>query len=236
MSGLRDLFPQRPVAGQAYIWDCDPLVVVHAEDGVAFAGKVEAEYVPDDETGRTGWVKALRATETGWTPQLRFKQRFATQQVLDFRMQKRPGLILIGEDETGEAFTWYINGEADRYLVKPPEIPAIEEVDTDAVAQILRTPIDRATWEVKTLRLLHIVREDGLCPFSGPAQIKVSPSSALPVIEHYTSLARSDLGGWPELYVLSKDPGNASGIDAHGFETTWYFDSAADQYLHSIPA
>jgi hypothetical protein len=238
MPGFLDRFRHRS-DDDPLIWTCEPLVVVHAEDGAVFAKNVDVEYRPDDTTGNTGNVKVLGAGRDGWSPQLRYHHRMNTIQGLDPRLQKRPGIILMGEDETGESFTWYINGEADRYLTRPPEAPSEFDYDPQEIARILETSVDRDQAEVQDVRLLHIVREDGWCPVSGPSQIRVCPAYGPPVLEHLTSMTSGDDATWPELFVLSREwtgsGWRVKGIDANGIATTWYLDGAAEDYLSKLP-
>lgn len=118
------------MALEIQIWDCRPLVVVHAEDDVVFTADTKVEFEPDDESEQSGKVRSYTSTAEGWTPEMRFTQKLETLQFNPVFALQKPGLILIGEDANGEPFTWYINGEADRFLLPPSDPVEPEEFES----------------------------------------------------------------------------------------------------------
>jgi len=215
------MLPKKPLPTE--IWDCDPLVVVHFEDGVVFSAKTQAEFVPDDRSGRSGEIRSLTSTADGWFPTLRFTQRVEMLQTMDFRVERRRGLILIGNDETGEPFSWYLNGEADRYILGEKEAPQ---------ASAIETPVDRALGQLQPLRLLFVERADGYCPFNGRTQVLRVPYPTGEITEFVEATTLGEDGKLPSIYVMEEvlqgDGWVWTGFDSDDFAVTWYVNEAAE--------
>jgi len=205
------------------IWECDPLLVVHAEDGIVFSGKTRAECIPDDRSGRSGRIRSLTPSADGWSPNLVFTQRVEMLQTMDFRVERRRGLILMGNDETGELFTWYINGEADRFLLAAQDVSAPVAIQAN---------LDRALGSRETVRLLFVERADGYCPFNGRTEILRVPYLTGEVVEFVEAATLGEDGRLPSIYVMEEtlygDGRIWTGYDSDDFAVTWYLNEAAE--------
>ena len=110
------------------IWDCNPLLILKADENVAYAQPTKIEFTPFDETSPTiGHAIALVPGKDGVCPEI----SITTRQYIDnqIEMAKRQGIVLLGTDQNGETIEWFINGAADRFMTTPdPEqLPYDEE-------------------------------------------------------------------------------------------------------------
>lgn len=96
-------------------WFCDPLVIVDDEGEIAFAKVVEVEFTPSREPTTLGKVVAMATTAEGWTPSMIVEARLGAPG--NFLTARRFGFVLVGHDEEGLSFEWYVGGVADDYFL-----------------------------------------------------------------------------------------------------------------------
>ncbi len=107
---------------ESQIWDCDPLVIVDSDEKVAFAGRCKMEFSPSDGREEQGRLCVLNVLVEGRQLSMVAEGRLLEDesplpQLPPFAMRLRAGRTYWGEDEEGSEFTWYVNGDAERYLV-----------------------------------------------------------------------------------------------------------------------
>jgi len=99
------------------IWECEPLLILDAENKVVFGQATKLEFTPIDDKSIVGHAVALDAGNLGVRPEI----AIATRQYIDnpIEMSRRQGIILQGTDQFESPVMWLINGAADRYLTSP---------------------------------------------------------------------------------------------------------------------
>jgi hypothetical protein len=99
------------------IYHCDPLLIVHPDDGIVFHGPMEVEFTPSKPDGSEGHARCLAPAVEAWQPDLTVQVRYNTYFNPDPDVRTRGGFSWMGIDETGQPFTWYVNRYADDYIV-----------------------------------------------------------------------------------------------------------------------
>lgn len=117
------------------IYHCRPLLIVHPKDGIVFHGDMDFEFTPSKPDGSEGYAQCLTPALEEWRPSLKVQVRYDTYFNPDPDVRTRGGFSLLGEDDNGEPFTWYVNRYADDYIVAlnqgrmPTEIAPSELAD-----------------------------------------------------------------------------------------------------------
>ena len=89
-------------------WDCKPLLVVrNGDERILFAEAATIEVKP---LGKGCANLEVIGDWIGWHPLIR-----ATSISVTSSRHHQPGVVCIGVDVEGTAFTWYVNGAADSY-------------------------------------------------------------------------------------------------------------------------
>ena len=112
------------------VWDCDPLVVVGANDEVAYARHTKIEFTPVESESIIAHAVAIPPASDGTRPEIVVISRQYIDMPADgFALSRRQGIILGGTDQYDLPVTWYINGAADHFLTidHTDDVPYDEE-------------------------------------------------------------------------------------------------------------
>lgn len=121
--GTSDPFPLYPVdvsTSEVEIWECEPLVIEGSGGEILFAGRCRIEFAPDSPERFSGTAVApdlligdreVRMTVDEVLPS-------PPSPVMSIFYGKREGRTLYGHDAEGNSFTWYVNSDADRAILR----------------------------------------------------------------------------------------------------------------------
>ena len=142
---------------------------------MVYAKRTTIEFSPTSNDGNTGTAVALEPRNDGWQPTLNVSDRRRS-----WSRGGRRGTTLLGSDDEGFEFVWYIAGAADRYLTRrqaPTKTPDLAATDfavsldeIDEWREILRG----TSWVQSVVASpLNVLDRTGLSLFYGDTVISV---------------------------------------------------------------
>jgi|GEM_PF-2638988 len=219
---LKDLLT-RPKPTDTQIWECRPLAIEHAEDGIVYVQNTKVEFDPDPNDARLGRIKALTPYQ-GWHPELTITQYLELPQNATPTLRIRVGCMLVGTDDEGQNFTWHIDAAADQVLIDKERCeisyPCLPDITPEQLAFLNSDPVNELLGETWVCKPLVIIDDEGDVAYQGEASIIYTPvRSELQKAYLMANFVTED--GWrPTMHaVLAR----RKGLIAKDFEHNWNF-------------